>query len=364
MMKQYEKEFKTMIVGLLESGQPARQVAEDYGLSASMIRRWRRESRGGKEAFTGKGVASLTPEQKKIQQLEKELRESRMEAEILKKANRHLLPKRRDKYRFIEMNRHRYPVGKMLGCLGVSKNGYYTWERRKDKKKTSRKEELKRKGILVSRSYVARLMKEEGLRSCVRKKYIATTGSGHGHPVAENTLKRNFKVEETGKVWVPDITYIRVNDGWCYLTSMLDLADRKVVGWSLSSDMTAENTVIAAWVNARKNRQIKDGFVLHSDRGVQYACNKTTSVFSFNRKMKQSMSRKGDCWDNAVAESFFKSIKYEWLNRFEFTSYDEVYRQVAWYINWYNTKRLHASLGYKTPKEKEAELNFIQSMAA
>lgn len=276
----------------------------------------------------------------------------------------------------------------MCDCLGVSKNGYYTWKRGKGKKETSRKdrlkkeikrifheskeiygshkivEELKREGIPLSRSYVARLMKEEGLRSCVRKKFIATTDSKHDYPVADNILERKFEAEETGKKWVSDITYIRVDGGWCYLTTMLDLADRQIVGWSLSKDMTAENTVMKAWAKARRNRQIKEGFILHSDRGVQYACNKTTDIFSFNRKMRQSMSRKGDCWDNAVAESFFKSIKYEWLNRFKFTSYMEVYRQVSWYINWYNTKRLHASLGYKTPEEKEAELNSILSKAA
>ena len=162
-----------------------------------------------------------------------------------------------------------------------------------------------------------------------------------------------------------DITYIRVNDDWNYLTTIIDLADRKVVGWSLSEDMTTENTVLKAWLNARNNRKISRGFIFHSDRGVQYASNKMRNIFSFNQKITQSMSRKGDCWDNAVAESFFKTIKYEWLNRFKFTSHYQLFVSIENYINWYNTKRLHASLGYLTPIEMELKIrNIIINHAA
>lgn len=117
-----------------------------------------------------------------------------------------------------------------------------------------------------------------------------------------------------------DITYIRVNNHWNYLTTIIDLADRKVVGWTLSEDMTVENTVLKAWCHARKTRNITNDFIFHSDRGVQYASNIMTNIICFNSKMTQSMSRKGNCWDNAVAESFFKTIKYEWLYRFKFNS--------------------------------------------
>jgi transposase InsO family protein len=276
----------------------------------------------------------------------------------------------------------------MCKCFKVSKNAFYSWI--KDKKmnrlndnKTSLqkmiqkifddsqqvygsyriKAELERQGVLVSRPYVARLMKNLGLKSVLGKKFkVTTTDSKHDYPVAENILNRNFCVQELGKVWVSDITYIKVGNKWGYLTVIIDLADRKVVGWSLSDDMTYENTIMRAWVMARNNRKIIKGFIFHSDRGSQYACNKMRSIFSFQLKpaagelKKQSMSRKGNCWDNAVAESFFKSIKYESINRYNFNNFNQLYVCVINYIYWYNTKRIHSSLGYMTPLEKEREI--------
>lgn len=222
---------------------------------------------------------------------------------------------------------------------------------------------LERHGISVSRSYVAKLMKSMGLRSVLKKKFkVTTTDSKHKYPVAENILDRAFKVRELGKVWVSDITYIKVGKKWGYLTVIIDLADRQVVGWSLSGDMTYENTVMKAWAMARNNRKITKGFIFHSDRGSQYACNKMRSVFSFQLKpaagelKRQSMSRKGNCWDNAVAESFFKSIKYESLYRYTFADFKQLYHCVRHYINWYNTRRIHSSLNYMTPLEKETEI--------
>lgn len=135
----------------------------------------------------------------------------------------------------------------------------------------------------------------------------------------KNILNRDFESLQIGEKWISEITYIRVNDNWNYLTTIVDLADRKVVSWTLNDDMTAENTIIKAWYDARNKREIKNGFIFHSDRGVQYASNKITSFFSFNCKITQSISRKGNCWDNAVAESFFKTIKHECLYRIKFT---------------------------------------------
>lgn len=128
--------------------------------------------------------------------------------------------------------------------------------------------------------------------------------------------------------------------------------------------MTTENTVLKAWYHARSNRDIQEGFVFHSDRGVQYAAGKMTCLFKNNRKITQSMSRKGNCWDNAVAESFFKTIKHECLNRYYFSNSSELHTCINEYINWYNTVRLHSSLGYKSPLEKELELRKIKNHAA
>ena len=144
----------------------------------------------------------------------------------------------------------------------------------------------------------------------------------------------------------------------------MDLADRKIVGWALSEDMTTENTINKAWIKARKTRNISDDFIFHSDRGVQYAANKMTNLFSLNSKITQSMSRKGNCWDNAVAERFFKNIKHEWLYRFKFNSYLQLYNSIHEYMDWYNPKRLHFSLGYLTPLEMELQLRVVNKKVA
>lgn len=200
-------------------------------------------------------------------------------------------------------------------------------------------------------------MSASGYKSVLRKKFVQTTDSKHEYKVHSNILNRNFKATELGSKWVSDITYIRCNNKWVYLTTMIDLADRKVVGWSLSKDMTTENTVVKAWNVARCARGITEKFIMHSDRGVQYASDKFTCILANNERVTQSMSRKGNCWDNSVAESFFKSIKYEMIYRYTFMKFEVLYSAIEEYIRWYNYKRIHSSLGYKTPFEIEMELN-------
>lgn len=293
------------------------------------------------------------------------------------------------RYKFILKNGNKYPVERMCKCMRVSKNAYYNWLKHKDlivletpKIQLMKRikvifeenrqiygscriqKKLERDGLIYSRSYIGLLMKKMGLKSVLRRKYVVTTDSKHSFPIANNELNRKFTSSKLGEKWVSDITYIRVNDDWNYLTTIIDLADRKVIGWSLSEDMTTENTILKAWIHARKNRNICQGFIFHSDRGVQYASNKMNRLFSFNRKITQSMSRKGNCWDNAVSESFFKTIKHEWLYRFKFTSFEQLFDTIEDYINWYNTKRLHSSLGYLTPLEMEMKLREIINIAA
>lgn len=293
------------------------------------------------------------------------------------------------RYNFILRNEAIYPVEKMCKCMKVSKNAYYHWCKVKNiitsegpKVKLIKRirlifeesrqiygsyriqKKLEREGLVYSRSYVGLLMREMGLKSVLRKKYVITTNSNHAFALASNKLNREFTSLKLGEKWVSDITYIRVNDHWNYLTTIIDLADRKIVGWSLSEDMTTENTIMKTWIAARRNRVIIDGFIFHSDRGVQYASNKMTMLFSFNRKITQSMSRKGNCWDNAVAESFFKTIKHEWLNRFKYTSYQQLYASIEDYITWYNNERLHSSLEYLTPLEMEVKLRGFIKIAA
>lgn len=268
----------------------------------------------------------------------------------------------------------------MCNLLMISRNSYYQWQRNSNRIKGNKTTILKskiiqiwqenrkvygsykitkmlaREGYYYHPSYISRLMQQMGIKSQTKRKYVTTTDSNHDYKISPNILNRNFNVNKLGKVWVSDITYIRCKEKWVYLTTMLDLADRKIVGWSLSEDMTVENTVYKAWIRARKNREISDDFIFHSDRGVQYAANKMTNIFKHNKKINQSMSRKGNCWDNAVAESFFKTIKCELIYRKSFKTYIEAYNQIDKYIQWYNNKRIHEYLNYLTPLEMEVKL--------
>lgn len=224
--------------------------------------------------------------------------------------------------------------------------------------------ELHKTGDLVSRSYVARLMNRYGIRSKVKKKYKITTDSSHSYRVAENLLQRDFSADSLSRKWVGDITYIHTDKGWLYLTTVIDLADRKVIGWSLSTDMTAGSTTVAAIKMAVRNRAVKNGLIFHSDRGVQYACDEFKAILSHNNII-QSMSRKANCWDNAVAESFFKSLKTEMVYHRRFMDQQSAKLEVFGYIEgFYNTKRTHSALGYKTPKQMEEMLLGKERLAA
>jgi len=217
--------------------------------------------------------------------------------------------------------------------------------------------QLEREDIVLHRSYVALLMKQLGIQSILPKKFkIATTDSNHKLPIAKNILNREFTSLELGEKWVSDITYIQVAGKWNYLTTILDLADRKLIAWTLSEDMTTENTIYKTWLKATQVRKIAKNHLFHSDRGVQYAADKMTEIFKRNKQITQSMSRKGNCWDNAVAESFFKTLKYECTNRYVFKSRLLANKIIEEYIKWYNYERLHSAINYLTPAEMELKI--------
>ena len=276
----------------------------------------------------------------------------------------------------------------MCKVLGVSRSGYYSWIKRKPSKRAVENqklmeqireihkkskgtygspritEELKINYVHVSRPRVARIMKKANIRSITKKRFVATTDSKHSFPVAPNYLNREFKVDSQGKVWVSDITYIRTLEGWLYLTMIMDLADRKIIGWALSSSMHASTTIIPAWRMAVQNRPFTGRLIFHSDRGVQYACTEFRELLFENTIVTQSMSRKGNCWDNAVAESFFKTLKTEWVYRNKYVSRKQASISVFEYIEtWYNTQRRHSSLNYLSPYEY-GELLIKQKLAA
>jgi transposase InsO family protein len=262
----------------------------------------------------------------------------------------------------------------MAKVLGVSRSGFYAFEGRKlsrheveDQKlveliKQIFKEhcsrygsprvwkELKAKGLRISRKRVERLMRKEKLMARRRRKYVKTTDSNHGLAVADNILNRNFHALNPGEKWVSDITYLRTIFGWLYLTVVIDLWDRKVIGWSMGKELAAEY-VCRALEMAVKNRPPREGLIFHSDRGVQYCSEDFRTML--NRlcpSVRQSMSRKGNCWDNACAESFFKTLKAELDILKGNHNFKEVQTGVFEYIEiYYNRCRRHSALGYAIP---------------
>lgn len=224
--------------------------------------------------------------------------------------------------------------------------------------------ELRKQGYLISKVRVAKLMRLNYLRSKMKRQYRITTDSKHSFSISKNHLNRNFTPKTLNEVWVSDITYVRTAQGWLYLTTIIDLYDRQVIGWALSSDLSTKRTITPAWRMALSKRNITKPLMFHSDRGVQYASNIFRNHLKDNPLITQSMSRKGNCWDNAVAESFFKTLKTELIYHEKYESILQAKTSIFEYIEiWYNRKRLHSSLGYKTPAEVEKEFNKFKYVA-
>lgn len=207
---------------------------------------------------------------------------------------------------------------------------------------------LRAKGMEIGRYKVRRLMRAHGLRSAWKPKFVHTTDSKHDLPIAENVLNRQFETQAVNMAWVADITYIRTRSGWLYLAVVLDLFSRKIVGWAMAPNMPAE-LVCSAMQMAVAQRQPPPGLIAHSDRGSQYASVIYRSLLA-RHDMQQSMSRKGNCWDNAVMERFFLSLKMERVWRRNYANHGEAMRDITQYIvGYYNNERLHSKLGYLPP---------------
>ncbi len=275
-------------------------------------------------------------------------------------------------YGFIKMHCFMFSVTRMCQVLGVKRSGYYAWLKRglslrvmrdnvlleniKKSHKLSKGRygspnilnDLKDWNFSTSRKRVARLMREAGLRSKTVKKFKATTQSKHSLPIANNLLNRDFVVSVPNRVWVSDITYIWTREGWLYLCVVIDLFNRQVVGWSMGQRLTAE-LALDALMKAVIRRRPPKGLLFHSDRGVQYASRAFRRVLK-RYGMVQSMSRKGDCWDNAVAESFFGTLKQELVYHERYRTRTEARLSVFQYIEgWYNRRRRHSALGGISP---------------
>ena len=213
-------------------------------------------------------------------------------------------------------------------------------------------EDLREQGEKVSRRRIGRLMKKVGLVCKTIKKFKATTNSNHNERISTNLLNRNFKVDAPNKVWVGDITYIWTDEGWFYLATVIDLFSRKVVGWSMANHMRT-SLVNDAMQMAIWQRKPPKGLIWHTDRGSQYASKEHRALLK-THKIQQSMSRKGDCWDNAVAESFFHTLKTELVFHERYKTREQAHASVFEYIEvFYNRKRRHSASGMMSPANFE-----------
>lgn len=374
--KKYTAEYKIFAVGLCVQYGSVARVAEELGISVNSLYHWRNFIRKGK--LTLQKTSDLDKARKEMSRLRKEIRNIETERDILKKGSKHLLQERRARYEFIRENAEIFSIEKMCQVFQVDRSCYYKWLKKIPTSRALRKvfitleicriyhssqgtygspriaKELTSIGIKVCRSFVGKIMQEHHLRSVSKLKFKKTTISSPKHPVAENSLNQNFKVTRQNEVWVSDITYIRTTEGWTYLTIILDLFDRKVIGWSLSKSMKAIDTSIAAFKKAQLNRPLVDNqkILFHSDRGVQYSCKDFVNILAKYSQIHQSMSRKGNCYDNAVAESFFKTLKTELVHRNKYTSRIKAEESIFEYIeNFYNIRRRHSALGNLTIEE-------------
>ena len=280
------------------------------------------------------------------------------------------------RYATIAAHDGQYPVAFMCRVLGVAPSGYYAWCRRPPSERARRDQvlsthvraafkasrgrygsprvhaELRAAGHRVARKRVARLMRSDGLRARPRRRYVVTTQSRHTHPVARNLVKRQFEVAAPNRVWVADLTYLRTVTGFVYLAVVLDLFSRRIVGWKVSRDADA-GIVVEALRRALTLRPTPAGLVHHSDRGVHYACGEYRALLD-GHGIACSMSRKGDCWDNAVAESFFSSLAFELERDARWYDVHDVERDLVEYIDgFYNASRRHSHNRYLSPIDFE-----------
>jgi transposase InsO family protein len=276
-------------------------------------------------------------------------------------------------------NRKEFRVGKMFKVLNVSRSGYHNYVKRrysrrendeiiilekiKEIHKNSRGlygspriyQELRKRGLKINKKRVVRIMQKYGIRAKTRKKFKKTTNSNHNNPIAKDLLGQNFKSRESNKIWVSDITYIRTREGWLYLSCILDLYSRMIVGWQIDRRQTS-SLVTEAIGSALAKRGKHPGLIFHSDQGSQYASEAVRDILR-DSQMVQSMSRKGNCYDNAVMESFFHTLKNELVSFETFTTREDAKMKIFDYIEiYYNRQRIHSSINYFTPVEYENNL--------
>ncbi|MBE7521964.1 MAG: IS3 family transposase [Burkholderiales bacterium] len=369
--QEFTAEFKELAVKRVRSGQGVAVVARDLGLVEQTLRNWVKAAKAGK--LNPPGAKAITPEQMELSRVRAENARLRMENEIPKKSDGVLRERCTVKYAWIDTQRKNFPLPTMCTTLTVSISGYRAWKGggRPDRTRLTDGQllallrsvhaqykaaygsprmyrELRERGYQVSKARVERLMREHDLRARHKRRFKATTDSRHALPVADNLLAREFAPASPNRVWTADLTYIWTDEGWLYLAVVLDLFNREVVGWSIKPRMTAD-IVVDALTMAWFRRKPAPGLMHHSDRGSQYA----SGVFQdklVEFGMTCSMSRKGNCWDNAPTESFFNSLKNERVHGTRYATREAAIADLFDYIEvFYNRRRKHSTLGYVSP---------------
>lgn len=280
------------------------------------------------------------------------------------------------KFAFIVSRMVAFPVALMCRVLGVSTSGFYAWLKRPlpERAKSDARlaldvaavhersrgrygsprvhAELRARGVRVGKKRVERLMRENGLAARRKRRFAKTTDSAHAEPIAPNVLERDFETSAPNEVWVADVTYVPTREGWLYLAVVLDLFARRVVGWA-ASEVNDTQLALAALTKATSSRKPPRGLVHHSDRGSPYASDTYRRALS-KLGIVASMSRKGDCWDNAVAESFFATLKVELVDDARYETRAAAHASIADYVeHFYNRVRRHSRLRYVSPIEFE-----------
>jgi len=282
------------------------------------------------------------------------------------------------KFAFIHAEKASFPVAALCRLLGVTRQGYYAFasrpaSARADRERTLRERlralhaesrgtygsprlhaALRREGSKVSKRRVERAIRSMGLQGRLRRRWRVTTRANPAHPVVGNSLARDFSASRPNERWVTDISYVWTDEGWCYLAVIVDLFSRAVVGWALDTTLCTQ-LPLAALEMAIRRRRPSTGLLHHSDRGCQYTSAEYRAALA-ELGVAVSMSRKGNCWDNAVAESFFATLKAELVYRRTWATRFELRAAVFEYIEvFYNRRRLHSSIGYRSPAERESD---------
>ncbi|WP_193343318.1 IS3 family transposase [Pseudoalteromonas luteoviolacea] len=369
--RSYTAEFKQEAVALVtEQGYSVSKAAASLGITDKLLYNWK-----AKVEAEQSGASLNADERAELLKLRKENKELRMEKEILKKASALLLKGNQITFKTIKQLSSVFPVVKLCKVMQVSRSAYYAWLKRPAKVITAEqlnlfrrakflfkqsrnslgyrelRKKLCREGFKVSDYGVQKLMATLGLVVTQRVAYKVTTKRKHSDAVADNLLNQNFNPVAPNQIWAGDVTYLRTGEGWMYLAIVMDLYSRRIVGWHIDKRMTTD-LVSKAMMKAYNVRQPLKGLVFHSDRGSQYTSKHYRKLLA-NYGIRASMGDVGACWDNAVVERFFGSLKHDWLLKIPQPTREHMRNDVMAYMRYYNLERLHTANGGLSPVEYE-----------